>query len=191
MCHTWTDPVGLSRFSFSQTSFGDDTKSHLVVGYVRISTGANSPCDDSLPTRSSTVSTFIPACLCGGSSTLNTSNRDDDELCILLLSQSSHDLGDLEGSQGVIVFPSHFYMNATICPHGKGGTDGLLSEEVAHGLTASSTAISQKGFIECLTPSVTTPLLSGFTRICGGERQQDSHCRGASYQTIPILTSIA
>lgn len=30
----------------------------------------------SLPTRSSTVSTFIPACLCGGSSTLSTSSRD-------------------------------------------------------------------------------------------------------------------
>lgn len=34
--------------------------------------------------------------------------------------------------------------------------------------TASSTAISQKGFIECLTPSVTTPELSGFTRTCKG-----------------------
>lgn len=32
--------------------------------------------------------------------------------------------------------------------------------------TASSTAISQKGFMECFTPSVTTPVLSGFTRIC-------------------------
>ena len=32
--------------------------------------------------------------------------------------------------------------------------------------TASSTAISSKGFIECLTPSVTTPRPSGFTRIC-------------------------
>ena len=32
-------------------------------------------------------------------------------------------------------------------------------------LTASSTAISSKGFMECLTPSVTTPLLSGLTRI--------------------------
>lgn len=37
-------------------------------------------------------------------------------------------------------------------------------------LTASSTAISQKGFIECFTPSVTTPVLSGFTRICAGRR---------------------
>lgn len=34
------------------------------------------PASFSLPTRSSTVSTFIPACLCGGSSTLNTSSRD-------------------------------------------------------------------------------------------------------------------
>lgn len=34
------------------------------------------PASFSLLTRSSTVSTFIPACLCGGSSTLNTSNRD-------------------------------------------------------------------------------------------------------------------
>jgi hypothetical protein len=31
--------------------------------------------------------------------------------------------------------------------------------------TASSTAISSNGFMECLTPSVTTPVLSGFTRI--------------------------
>lgn len=38
-------------------------------------------------------------------------------------------------------------------------------------LTASSTAISQKGFIECLTPSVTTPVWSGLTRIWGGQRQ--------------------
>ncbi len=30
--------------------------------------------------------------------------------------------------------------------------------------TASSTAISSNGFIECFTPSVTTPVLSGFTR---------------------------
>ena len=32
-------------------------------------------------------------------------------------------------------------------------------------LNASSTAISSNGFIECLTPSVTTPLLSGLTLI--------------------------
>lgn len=30
----------------------------------------------------------------------------------------------------------------------------------------SSTAISSKGFMLCFTPSVTTPDLSGFTRIC-------------------------
>ncbi len=41
-------------------------------------------------------------------------------------------------------------------------------------LTASSTAISQKGFIECLTPSVTTPVWSGLTRIWGGQRQRDN-----------------
>lgn len=52
----------------------------------------------------------------------------DDELRLLLLGQSSHDLGDLQGSHGFIVFPSHFHMNATVCSHGKGSTDGLLSE---------------------------------------------------------------
>ncbi len=52
----------------------------------------------------------------------------DDELRILLLGQSSHDLGDLQGSQGFIVLPSHFHMNATVCSHGKGSTDGLLRE---------------------------------------------------------------
>lgn len=52
----------------------------------------------------------------------------DDKLCVLLLGQSSQDLGDLQGSQGFIVFPSHFHMNATVCPHGKSSADGLLSE---------------------------------------------------------------
>ncbi len=51
----------------------------------------------------------------------------DDELSFLLLGQSSQDLGDVQGSQGFIVFSSHFHMNATVCSHGKRSADGLLS----------------------------------------------------------------
>jgi hypothetical protein len=44
---------------------------------------------------------------------------------------------------------------------------GILGRNVnitsEHVLTASSTAISSKGFMLCFTPSVTTPSLSGRT----------------------------
>lgn len=52
----------------------------------------------------------------------------DDELSVFLLGQSSHYFGDLQGSEGFIVLPSHFHVNATVCSHGKGSADGLLSE---------------------------------------------------------------
>lgn len=52
----------------------------------------------------------------------------NDELGVLFLGQSSHDLGNLQGSQGFIVFSSHFHVNATVCSHGKGSTDGLLRD---------------------------------------------------------------
>lgn len=52
----------------------------------------------------------------------------NNELSLFLLGQSSQNLGDLQRAQSFIVFPSHFYMNATVSSHGKGSADGLLSE---------------------------------------------------------------
>lgn len=51
-------------------------------------------------------------------------------------------------------------------------------------LTASSTAISQKGFIECFTPSVTTPLWSGFTRIWKEHERETEGFTRLQEQTI-------
>lgn len=52
----------------------------------------------------------------------------DDKLGVFLLGQSSHDFGDLQGSQVFIIFPRYFHMNATVCSHGKGCADGLLKK---------------------------------------------------------------
>ena len=45
------------------------------------------------------------------------------------------------------------------------------------GAPTSSTAISSNGFIDCLTPSVTTPVLSGLTRTWRAAGQPASHSR--------------
>lgn len=51
----------------------------------------------------------------------------ENKLSILLFGKSCQDLRDLKGSQVFVVFPTHIHMNATVSPHGKGSTDGLLS----------------------------------------------------------------
>lgn len=50
----------------------------------------------------------------------------DDELSLFLFGQSSQDLGDLQGSETFVVFPTDFHVNATVSSHGKGSTDGFL-----------------------------------------------------------------
>lgn len=52
----------------------------------------------------------------------------DDKLSIFFLGQSSHDFGHLQGSEVFIIFARHFNMNTTVCSHGKGSADGLLSK---------------------------------------------------------------
>lgn len=52
----------------------------------------------------------------------------DDKLSIFFLGQSSHDFGHLQGSKVIIIFARYFHMNTTVCSHGKGSADGLLSK---------------------------------------------------------------
>lgn len=55
--------------------------------------------------------------------------------------------------------------------------------------TASSTAISSNGFIECFTPSVTTPVLSGFTRICNTKSRSWSSLSVVCNRRYIIITA--
>ena len=59
--------------------------------------------------------------------------------------------------------------------------------------TASSIAISSNGFIECLTPSVMTPDLSGLTRICivkkSNNTSRQSESRKANFYLNGIINN--
>ncbi|TNN67513.1 hypothetical protein EYF80_022319 [Liparis tanakae] len=73
-----------------------------------------------LPTGTAFLSTSLHS--------LRSHSLDNRGIRPKLVLRSSHDLGDLQGSQQVKVFPRHLHMNATIGSHGEGSTDGLLSE---------------------------------------------------------------